>query len=174
MTESDLDHAIDVAVREMMRVESTSDVRTQVLQRLQRTEQRVFTWPRLAVAAAAALLLAFILLRAPRPTPVIEMTATPPVATPIAASPEAPATAPESATASPQASRDASNELEHNAVDAMQFDIAPTVPSLAPIEPLVVEPPRSRPIEPDAIVIAPLPEIPDVRVEPLSPVSGPQ
>lgn len=174
MTDEDLDRAIDVAVREMMRVESSADVRARVLPRLRRSEPRLFTWPRLVFAAASVLLLAFVLSRAPKPTPVAEVATTPSVATPSGAAPEAPATTPESASPLIQASRNPSGEFEHEDVASSQVELAPTVPPLGPIEALIVEPPRPPDIEPDAIVIAPLPEIPDVRVEPLLPVSGPQ
>jgi len=175
MTEGDLDRAIDVAVGEMMRVEPSADVTARVLQRLRPSELRLFTWPRLVFAAASALLLAFAILRTPgRPTPVPEMATTPSVATPDGASPEAPATTPESTPPMLQASRTTPSEFAHTGVTSTQLEIAPTVPPLEAIEPLIVEPPRPPDIEPDAIVIAPLPEIPDVRVEPLLPASGPQ
>ena len=131
MTEGDLDRAIDEAVREMMRVESSADVRARVLPRLRRSEPRLFTWPRLVFAAATVLLLAFALLRTPgRPTPVPEMATTPSAATPSGASPEAPATTPESASPMLQASRTTSSEFEHAGVATSQVEIAPTVPPL--------------------------------------------
>jgi hypothetical protein len=174
MTDDDLDRAIDVAVREMMRVESSADVRARVLPRLRRSEPRLFTWPRLVFAAASLLLLAFALMRAPKPTPVTEVATTPAATTPRQASSEAPATTPQSASPMLQASRNTPGEFELEDVATSQVELAPTVPPLGPIEPLTVEPPRPPDIEPDAIVIAPLPEIPDVRVEPLFPASGPQ
>jgi hypothetical protein len=174
MTDDDLDRAIDLAVREMMSIESSADVRARVLLWLRRSEPRLFPWPRLVFAAASVLLLAFVLTRAPKPTPVAEVATTPSVTTPRATSSEAPVTTPQSAPPMIQASRNRSGEFEHEDVETRQAELAKTVPPLPAIEPLIVEPPRLPDIDPDAIVIAPLPEIPDARVEPLLPASGPQ
>ena len=164
MTDDDLDRAIDVAVREMMRVESSADVRARGRPaRLRRSEPRLFTWPRLVFAAASLLLLAFALLRAPKPTPVAEVATTPSVSHAERSRLRRHlATTPSSLAVAPGLSKYI-RRIRTRGCGNQQVELAPTVPPLGPIEPLIVEPPRPPDIEPDAIRHRAIARIPDVR-----------
>ena len=166
MTDGEMDRAIDAAVRQMMSVEPAADLKPRILERVERGEPRVFTWRRVAAIAAAAVLLAFVLLRLPRPAPVTEVVIAPPTPAPVASSPEVPVRRepmprPDEAANRPRA-------IGHPVVEP-RIQVAQTIPPLDAIDPLVVDSPRSQDIEPAEMVIAPMAAIPEVQVEPLFP-----
>src|SRR5918995_812576 len=160
MTDRHIDDAIDRAVREMMAVDAPIDLQGRVLSRLGRAEQRLFTWPLLAAAAAAALVVTIALMQTlPTDSPVQVVTAPNPVAPPVWTS------------VMPQPDvREASRDRRHGHRPARESGRMPTVaqgmpetiPALEDIQPLVVPPPQPRKIEPENITIAPLADIPEI------------
>ena len=96
LAETQLDEAIDRAVREMMNVEPRGDLRARVLAELGGPPARVSLWPRLAfgsMALAAAILAVFLFAKRPTDRAVEHSVA--------GALPPAPAAGPTAATRSP-------------------------------------------------------------------------
>jgi hypothetical protein len=166
VADPDLDRAIDAAVRQMMRVEPSAGVKARVFDRLGGREQRIFTWPRVAIIAAAVVVLAFVLMRLPRSVPATEMSHAPSVAVPVASSPDVPTEQREPTTPSAVIAN-RSRAIEYR-IAGTRVDVPP-LPPLEALEPLVVEPPRSRDIEPADIVIPAMAAIAEVQLEPLFP-----
>jgi hypothetical protein len=179
MSEEDLDRAIDRVVREVMSVDTDSTFRARVLARLE-PRRRAFSWPRLALAtaAAAALVLAFMMTR-PQESDITPRSTAP--------APTSASSAPASAS-QPTAlrSRDRGDEIvvsprrdpaarnsrgARPTLAAAVAEAAPAVDveSLQDIEPISVEPLQSTSIQPDAIVVAPLAPIVEVQVTPMTP-----
>lgn len=152
-----LDDAIDRAVREMMHVDPMPDMKGRVLSQLEHPRPRVFTFVRLGLATAVAVLILFALMRAPHPVPSSETRHPAAPAVPLAVPRNDP---------DPVASTFPLSSPERPVTAAVAVE-APTIPALPEIAPLVVAPPEATEIEPDAIIVSPLADIPDVRVDPL-------
>lgn len=163
MTDPHIDQAIDRAVREMVNVDSLSDVRAQVLDQLERPERRLFTWPRLGLAGATGLLILFALARGPHPALAPEVVSTPgPAASPVLVP-----FAPPRVGTGPVAHVRPGRGADRRVTATVAVETPATIPALDEIAPLVVPAPEPADIEPDAVIIAPLGAIPDVRVDPL-------
>jgi hypothetical protein len=179
MTEKDLDHAIDRAVREVMSVDTDGTFRARVMARLE-PRRRVFSWPRLtfATAAGAALVLAFVMTR-PQESNVTPLSTAP--ASTSASSAPASASQPtalhsrdrvDEVAAGPRRDAAARNSRGRRPTLAAAVAEAPPpvdVEQLEHIEPITVEPLPSTSIQPDAIVVAPLAPIVEVQVTPMTP-----
>jgi hypothetical protein len=168
MTDRRLDDVIDRAVREMMNVDPPLSVRTRVLARLDRPDPRVVTWPRIAVAGAAALLLALAIVRVPRPGPTTGIPAGPaPVTVPLTRGSDKSSVAPETNGQAQLAPRATPSRRGPTVSTATAITLPASIPALVDIAPLVVVPPQPLDIEPGAITIAPLDVPSDLHVEPL-------
>jgi hypothetical protein len=176
MTDRHVDDAIDQTVREMMDADPPPGLRARVLSRLDRSAAAPWTWPRLVTvsSAAAVVVLGFLLVRAPKPTPPPDMA--PPVSS-VTAPARPPEVAPVPTDRAPQTTGAAplpiirSRPAQPGAVAAARSDyktdnVVP-IAALEDIAPLSLAPLRSPSITPDGIVIEPIKAITELNVEPL-------
>lgn len=173
MNEPEIDAAIDRTVSRMMSVDADPALRARVLASLARPAPRIFTWTRTALAGSAVALvvvLALVLLRAPRHEASLETAAvrqTP--ASPVAAAAEPEAVVPRVDRRSPV--RRAPRARRVAAAAAPDADMEPALPPIPPLESVEMRPMRSvepGDIDPRVVTIAPLADMPDVQIEPLS------
>ncbi len=108
LVETQLDEAIDRAVREMMNVEPTDDLRQRVLDEIAGTPQWVMPWRTLAAASAAlaAIVLLIVNLITRQPAPPESRMASTRAVPPIEQTTPPPATKPSTPAASPTLPRD--------------------------------------------------------------------
>ena len=178
MTDSELDTAIDRAVRDLMNVDADAAVRARVAARLQRPARRTFVLRLVTIAASAAALILAIVWTGPTPArsdsaPTLARTEAPAppehVGTP---APELTATQlsarqdrPSVRTATRRAATMTSSAGIATAAEAPPTSITP----LAAIDPITVDPIPSAPIVTSEIVVAPLSPIVELEISSLEP-----
>jgi hypothetical protein len=183
---SNLDAAIDDAVRAMTGVDADGSFRARVLDRIEQRRRRRGLGPRLMLGAAAfaAVVLAVVLSRPggsensvrTNGTVAVKERVTPPTQPPSAveaARPERETTPPVGERPARRVRADVQNEVPPDAIvaavaeDTSQVEIVP----LTELTPIGITPLEQAPIAPAEIAIAPLTPMPEVRVAPLSPLT---
>jgi hypothetical protein len=186
MSEQHLDDAIDRAVREIMNVDADAAFRTRVLARVERRATQWPGWPRWAAAGAAigAVVLAFVLMRAPanegpepasvkhQPTQALEQTPTAPENRTAVAAANPPIKSPSAGPAQRTiVTPDATHGLPAGTIAGavVEDPRAVTIEALERIEPIALAPLAPSTIAPAPIEFAPLEPIARVQIAPLSP-----
>ena len=179
MTEREIDTAIDRAVRDLMEVDTDASFRARVTARLQRPARRMLLRPLAAVAlTATAIAAAVVWMRpsspdVPATTPVAATsaptTATPPLTTG-AGRDRGVALPGAAARTEAKPRRTAASPIPRGTVVAAVADSpASTIPPLAALDPISVEPIAQTSIVPSEIVVAPLSPISELEISPLEP-----
>lgn len=172
---SRLDAAIDDAVRQAMTVDAPAGLRARVLSRIETRSGRWFPVRESLAAGAIALamLLVFVLMRAPQtdsttaPGTTAAGQADAPVVTDL---PAPPPPAPRVEIVARSARRTPASA--DRSVAAAQIDWPGTIAPLNGIRPITVDPVRPASIATPEIVIAPLAPIAELHIEPLSASGG--
>jgi hypothetical protein len=177
MTEPEIDTAIDRAARELMNVDADAAFRARVAERLTRaTARRIRPWLLAVPATAVAIILALAWMRSRPDAPVgpgpLARLAAPAVAPapqaraglPPVSLPQRPAPA-----ATRSSRRAATVPSARGAIITTAVEAPPDIPPLQALESITVEPIVHTSIAAAAIVIAPLPPIAEVQIEPLEP-----
>jgi hypothetical protein len=165
MADSHLNDAIDRAVRDMMAVEPDARTRARVLSAIEQPRVRAFTWTYVA-AGAVALVLLMVMMRAPERPPLEQAAA--PRSVPVA--PQRPIAAADShvPAATPRAAKRVERRSHEPATTTPAAALPETVPALGEIPPIVTRPPQmqTEDVDPDAIVIAPMGDLPEIAEPP--------
>lgn len=167
MADNRLDDAIDRAVRDMVTVEPDAQTTARVMMSIESPRIRAFDWRYVAAAGALAILFLAVMLRTPEKAS-IQQAAAPSSAPAIVERPVAPTSVPNvpEDTARPAARVTARRHAPPTVAPAA--GLPDTIPPLEEIRPIVTRPPQTPvgDLEPDAIVIAPMGDLPEIAEPP--------
>lgn len=167
MADLHVDDAIDRAVRDMASVEPDARLRARVLTAIEQPRPRAFGWPYVVAAGAVAILIVMVTMRTPERAPV-EQALAPRSAPAVVERPIAPTPGAGVAEAVTRPARRVAPGRREPSTVAPAGGLPETIPALAEIHPLVTRPPQTPTgdIDPDAIVIAPMGDLPGIAEPP--------